>query len=214
MLLRGRLGFSWCSDSSECVHGDAACLASPDCGPAAPAGPSGSREAGKKGHDCLGDSFEDAPILKRAQAGGEDSSASNSAAQNIVPGRMRVFGSIKAEDTEIPDTWEELETSSVSTEVWVFGVALPRRSGGKKRPSLQAPSSEEDSRARSRLHKDLQNLNKASRLQRHDMGRKRHCQHLHQSKCALELSACVHTRVCERFLVSVASACRPSSAPT
>ncbi|CAE7757687.1 unnamed protein product, partial [Symbiodinium necroappetens] len=137
-----RLGFSWCSDSSECVHGDAACLASPDCGPAAPAGPSGSREAG-----------------------GKDSSASNLAAQNIVPGRMRVFGCIKAEDTEIPDTWEELETSSVST---------------------KAPSSEEDSRARSRLHKDLQNLNKAvAKWQRH--GEKDIVERIRSSRAALRL---------------------------
>ena len=105
----------------------------------------------------------------RAQAGGKDSSASNLPAQNIVPGRMRVFGCIKAEDTEIPDTWEELETSSVSTEVWVFGFL--RFQGEVRRfylrPSMQAPSSDSDSdsRARSRLHKDLQNLNKASRLQ-------------------------------------------------
>ncbi|CAE7253760.1 unnamed protein product [Symbiodinium pilosum] len=49
---------------------------------------------------------------------------------------------------EVPDTWEELETSSVSTE---------------------APGSEEDSKdSKSRFHRDLQNLNKAvAKWQRH-----------------------------------------------
>ena len=89
LLLRGRLRFSWCSDCSECVHA--------------------AKRPAQGGQDCLGDSVDDAPIFLRAQAGWKDSSASNLAAQNIVPGQMRVFGCIKAEDTEIPDTWEELQ---------------------------------------------------------------------------------------------------------
>ena len=56
---------------------------------------------------------------------------------------------------EVPDTWEELETSSVSTE------AGSLKCEWWPNMSLQAPGSEEDSKdSKSRFHRDLQNLNK------------------------------------------------------
>jgi len=86
-------------------------------------------------------------------------------APEITGAAERPVGRSLRPDTDIPDTWEELETSSVSTE---------------------APSSEEDSRARSRLHKDLQNLNKAvAKWQRH--GEKDIVERIRSSKAALRL---------------------------
>lgn len=98
----------------------------------------------------------------------------------------RPVGRILRPDTEIPDTWEELETSSVSTE---------------------APSSEEDSRARSRLHKDLQNLNKAvAKWQRH--GEKDIVERIRSSRAALRLREREDFDE-ERFVQSVLRRCSP-----